>query len=62
MTTATDQKILKKNTDGNIYGIPASMEHKFIELDEEVQNAVFGSGQWFDACEKFNRTFDCWMK
>ena len=61
-TTIEIVKILKMNTDGNVYSIPATLDGEFVRLDEALQTSEFGSDEWFAAHDEFNRTFDRYMK
>lgn len=50
-------KILRKSYHGNVYSIPQQFVPYFIQLDEAVANAEFGTEEEQDALDDFNREF-----
>jgi hypothetical protein len=51
MLSTKTVKIIKQDSEGNWYAIPAEQEDRFIDLVESVQNSEFLSSEWQQALD-----------
>ena len=63
MTTALAQhNILKKDSDGRWYSIPAAEEDSFIQAVEAIMLADFMSPEWYAADDDLTNRFGSYLR
>lgn len=60
--SCTENKIIRKNADGNIYSVPESLLDDFSIMNEAIVLAEFGSDEWHLANSEFHTMFEKYQR